>query len=202
MVLAAGALLGAVAASGTLSPVWPAHAAPGNAQAGDGEEVIVLQVRVPAGALLEIDGNKTASAGEVRTFRTPPLTVGGRYHYVLKATADGTEVTRKIELAHGADNTFDLRADFRLAGTSRPDGGKGDPLPSWNDGAAKKAILEFVRVTTDTENPKYVPPEQRIAEFDQDGTLWVEHPVYTQVIYCLDRVPALAANGWPQHSEI
>src|SRR5262249_12232568 len=65
-----------------------------------------------------------------------------------------------------------------------------DPLPSWNDGAAKKAILEFVRVTTSRESAKFVPPEQRIAAFDQDGTLWVEHPMYTQVIYCLDRVPA------------
>jgi hypothetical protein len=67
-----------------------------------------------------------------------------------------------------------------------------DPLPSWNDGAPKKAILEFVRVTTDKSNPQYVPVEQRIAEFDQDGTLWVEHPLYTQVMYCLDRVPELA----------
>jgi phosphoglycolate phosphatase-like HAD superfamily hydrolase len=66
-----------------------------------------------------------------------------------------------------------------------------DPLPSWNDGSAKKAILEFVRLTTDKANPKYVSPEQRIATFDQDGTLWVEHPMYTQVVYCLDRVPAL-----------
>jgi phosphoglycolate phosphatase-like HAD superfamily hydrolase len=66
-----------------------------------------------------------------------------------------------------------------------------DPMPSWNDGPAKKAILEFVRVTTDKDSPKYVPPEQRIATFDQDGTLWVEHPMYTQVIYCLDRVPAV-----------
>ena len=68
---------------------------------------------------------------------------------------------------------------------------KTDPLPSWNDGAAKKAILEFVRVTTDKSSPKFVPPEQRIATFDQDGTLWVEHPMYTQVIYCLERVPAV-----------
>jgi len=66
-----------------------------------------------------------------------------------------------------------------------------DPLPSWNDGAAKKAVLEFVRDTTAKGGPKYVPPEQRIATFDQDGTLWVEHPMYTQVIYCLDRVPAV-----------
>jgi phosphoglycolate phosphatase-like HAD superfamily hydrolase len=68
---------------------------------------------------------------------------------------------------------------------------KADPLPAWTDGAAKQAILEFVRVTTDKESPKYVPPEQRVATFDQDGTLWVEHPMYTQVVYCLERVPAV-----------
>ncbi len=67
----------------------------------------------------------------------------------------------------------------------------GDPLPSWNDGPTKRAILDFVRVTTDQTNPGFVPPEERIAEFDQDGTLWVEHPVYTQVVYCLDHVDAL-----------
>jgi hypothetical protein len=66
-----------------------------------------------------------------------------------------------------------------------------DPLPSWNDGVAKTAISEFVRATTDQTSAKFVPPEQRIATFDQDGTLWVEHPVYTQVVYCLDRVPAV-----------
>jgi phosphoglycolate phosphatase-like HAD superfamily hydrolase len=64
-------------------------------------------------------------------------------------------------------------------------------MPSWNDGAAKKAVLEFVRDTTTEGGPKYAPPEQRVATFDQDGTLWVEHPMYTQVIYCLDRVPAV-----------
>ncbi len=64
-------------------------------------------------------------------------------------------------------------------------------LPSWNEGPAKQAILEFVRVTTDKASPKYVTPEQRIATFDQDGTLWVEHPMYTQVIYCLERVPSV-----------
>jgi hypothetical protein len=67
-----------------------------------------------------------------------------------------------------------------------------DPLPSWNDGAAKKAIVEFVQATTDSSSPKFVPPEARIATFDQDGTTWVEQPLYTQVMYCLDRVPALA----------
>jgi hypothetical protein len=64
-------------------------------------------------------------------------------------------------------------------------------LDSWNEGPAKQAILDFVRSTTDQSSSKFVPPEQRIATFDQDGTLWVEHPIYSQVVYCLDRVPAL-----------
>ena len=66
-----------------------------------------------------------------------------------------------------------------------------DNLPSWNDGASKQAILDFVSATTDENSPHYVPIEERIATFDQDGTLWVEHPIYTQVMYCLDRVPAV-----------
>jgi phosphoglycolate phosphatase-like HAD superfamily hydrolase len=67
-------------------------------------------------------------------------------------------------------------------------------LTSWNDGAAKEAILEFVRTTTDPASPSHIPPEDRLAVFDQDGTLWVEHPMYTQVIYCLERVPAVVAQ--------
>src|SRR5207237_7674572 len=66
-----------------------------------------------------------------------------------------------------------------------------DPLPSWNDGPAKQAIVDFVRVTTETGGTKFVPPEERIATFDQDGTLWVSHPMYTQVMYCLERVPVV-----------
>jgi phosphoserine phosphatase len=69
-----------------------------------------------------------------------------------------------------------------------------DPLPSWNDGPAKQAILNFVKTTTDPASPKFVPPEARIANFDQDGTLWVEHPLYAQVVYCLERVPAVVAQ--------
>ena len=64
-------------------------------------------------------------------------------------------------------------------------------LPSWNDGPAKQAIVDFVKATTNPSSPNFVPPEARIATFDQDGTLWVEHPLYSQVVYCLDRVPAL-----------
>jgi hypothetical protein len=67
-----------------------------------------------------------------------------------------------------------------------------DPLPSWNEGPTKQAIIEFVQATTDKSNPKFVPPEARLATFDQDGTTWVEQPMYTQVMYCLARVPVLA----------
>ena len=67
-------------------------------------------------------------------------------------------------------------------------------LPSWNDGPAKQAIFDFVRATTDQSTPSYVLPKDRIAVFDQDGTLWVEHPMYTQVVYCLERVPAVVAK--------
>src|SRR6266536_851267 len=66
-----------------------------------------------------------------------------------------------------------------------------DPLSSWNDGPAKQAIVEFVKATTTQGSPQFVPPEERIATFDQDGTLWVEHPMYTQVMYGLERVPAM-----------
>jgi len=67
-----------------------------------------------------------------------------------------------------------------------------DPLPSWNDGPAKQAIIEFVQATTTQGSAKFVAPADRVATFDQDGTTWVEQPMYTQVVYCLERVPALA----------
>jgi len=66
-----------------------------------------------------------------------------------------------------------------------------DPLASWNDGAAKQAIVKFVQATTDRSSVQFVPVEERIATFDQDGTLWVSHPMYSQVVYCLDRVPGV-----------
>ena len=66
-----------------------------------------------------------------------------------------------------------------------------DPLPSWNDGPAKKAILDFVHTTTTQGSPNFVPTAERVATFDQDGTLWVEQPMYSQVMFILERVPAL-----------
>ena len=70
-----------------------------------------------------------------------------------------------------------------------------DQLPSWSDGPAKQSILDFVHATTDRTSPKFVLPEERIATFDQDGTLWVEHPMYTQVVYCLERIPAVVEKN-------
>jgi phosphoserine phosphatase len=72
-----------------------------------------------------------------------------------------------------------------------------EPLPSWNDGPAKQAVVDFVRKVTAQGGPDYVKPEARIAVFDNDGTLWTEWPVYTQLQFTLDRVKALA----PKHPE-
>ena len=91
--------------------------------------------------------------------------------------------TTKIDREEG--HTFIFTAGIALAE---------DPLPSWNESPAKQAIVQFVHETTDRANSKFVPPEERIATFDQDGTLWVEHLMYTQVVYCLERVSALAAK--------
>ncbi|HLT92394.1 MAG TPA: HAD family hydrolase [Woeseiaceae bacterium] len=69
-----------------------------------------------------------------------------------------------------------------------------DPLPSWNDTHAKRAILEFVERVTREGEADYVPPEQRIAAFDNDGTLWAEQPMYAQLAFALDRVRQLASR--------
>jgi hypothetical protein len=72
-----------------------------------------------------------------------------------------------------------------------------EPLPSWNEGAAKQAIIEFVTKVTIQGGPDFVPPAERIATFDNDGTLWAEQPMYFQLLFALDRVKALA----PKHPE-
>ena len=69
-----------------------------------------------------------------------------------------------------------------------------DPLPSWNDGAARTAILDFVAAATNEGEDGFVPIADRIATFDQDGTLWVEHPIYGQAVFAIDRVKALAPD--------
>jgi hypothetical protein len=72
-----------------------------------------------------------------------------------------------------------------------------DPLPSWNEGASKRAIVEFVARVTREGGPDVVPPAERIATFDNDGTLWCEHPMYVHLAFALDRVKAMA----PLHPE-
>ncbi len=72
-----------------------------------------------------------------------------------------------------------------------------DPLPSWHDTDTKKAIVAFVEKVTQQGSPDFVPPAERIATFDNDGTLWPSHPMYTQLAFALDRIKALA----PQHPE-
>jgi hypothetical protein len=72
-----------------------------------------------------------------------------------------------------------------------------DPLPSWNDGKAKRTIVAFVKKVTTSGTADFVPPDERIATFDNDGTLWAEKPLYVQLFFALDRVRELA----PQHPE-
>jgi phosphoglycolate phosphatase-like HAD superfamily hydrolase len=76
-----------------------------------------------------------------------------------------------------------------------------DPLPSWNEGATKAAIVQLVTETTRANGPSYVPPAERIATFDNDGTLWTEHPMYVEVLFTLDRIRAMAAQNPTWRSE-
>jgi hypothetical protein len=69
-----------------------------------------------------------------------------------------------------------------------------DPLPSWNDTAPKRAVVAFVERVTRPGSAEFVPPPERIATFDNDGTLWAEQPVYVQLLFAIDRVKALAAQ--------
>jgi hypothetical protein len=78
-----------------------------------------------------------------------------------------------------------------------PLAGGSDPLPSWNDGANKQRIVDFVRAVSNEWSKDFVPSEHRIAVFDNDGTLWLEYPMYTQVMFVFERIRALA----PMHPE-
>ena len=100
----------------------------------------------------------------------------------------------KTRLMKLVPNKFALLAII-LAGLSAAQAK--DPLPSWNDGAAKKSITDFVAKITTEGSSDLVPREERIATFDNDGTLWCEQPLYFQLLFALDRVRALA----PQHPE-
>jgi len=75
-----------------------------------------------------------------------------------------------------------------------------DPLPSWNEGKSKQSIIDFVNTVTDEESPNFVKPEDRIAAFDNDGTLWSEQPYYFQFQFALDRIKAMASD-YPEWKE-
>ena len=107
-----------------------------------------------------------------------------------------------MDLAQALRRLCKLAASFAVAlclvqAHYAPASAQSDPLASWNDGPAKRAIIAFVNATTEQASPQFVPPEDRIATFDQDGTLWVSHPIYTQAMFALDRVHELA----PKHPE-
>ena len=94
-----------------------------------------------------------------------------------------------------------ILAMLLLAGCATSPSGS-DPLPSWNEGATKAAIVKFVRDTTTPGSPDFVPVADRIATFDNDGTLWSEHPMYVEVVYTLDRVRELAKSNPPWRNEM
>src|SRR5436309_3269087 len=94
-------------------------------------------------------------------------------------------------------NWVRIAAIASIAISSAAPGLAQEPLPSWNDTAPKKAVLTFVERVTRQGSPDFVPPAERIATFDNDGTLWAEQPIYVQLAFALERVKALA----PQHPE-
>ncbi|MDZ7624366.1 MAG: HAD family hydrolase [Ignavibacteriaceae bacterium] len=84
-----------------------------------------------------------------------------------------------------------------IYGCSEKENGSVNPLPSWNEGKTKQSIIDFVNDVTNETSPNFVKPEDRIATFDNDGTLWSEQPFYFQLAFALDRVKAMA----PEHPE-
>jgi hypothetical protein len=107
----------------------------------------------------------------------------------MKSDRPSSSINRRVLISGMA--LLPALSGMSFTGIAHAQTTQGGSLASWNDGAAKQAILDFVRATTEQASPKFVLPEDRIATFDQDGTLWVEHPIYSQVVYCLDRVPAV-----------
>ena len=116
----------------------------------------------------------------------------GKTGIEMKSTIDGAMISRHTLLESAC-----LLASMPvliMASSIRARAGSMDPLGSWNDGPARQAILDFVQAVTDKSRSTFVDPEDRIATFDQDGTLWVEHPLYAQAMFALDRVRVLAPS--------
>jgi len=96
-------------------------------------------------------------------------------------------ISRRVAMTVAATATFAFATSSWAA----------DSLPSWKDGATKQSIVQFVEAVTTQGSPDFVPVPERIATFDNDGTLWAEQPIYTQIFFLVDRVKAMA----PQHPE-
>ena len=106
-------------------------------------------------------------------------------------------ISRRAFVSTGAAAILSARVGTAVGEGTVGGQGQGDPLASWNDGPSKDAVVRFVRDTTDKSSPKYVEPADRIATFDQDGTLWTEHPIYGQAAFALARVVEMA----PKHPD-
>ncbi len=109
-------------------------------------------------------------------------------------------ISRRAFVSTGAAAIVSAHVGMASAEESAIGQTEGNPLPAWNDGPARDAVLRFVRDTTDKSSPKYVEPADRIATFDQDGTLWTEHPLYGQAMFALARIGEMAPNHpeWKQ----
>jgi len=107
----------------------------------------------------------------------------------LTTTPASFGINRRVLLATGASLPVLFGPALRVEQATA----QADPLQSWSDNASKQVIVEFVARVTRQGNPDFVPPDERIATFDNDGTLWVEQPMYVQLAFALDRVKALAA---------
>src|SRR5205814_1500099 len=119
------------------------------------------------------------------------------YHGRLRIYAKCRNPTQKMTARHLIWPRLAAALFLVIAVLRSPAQAQPASLASWNDGPAQQAIVDFVRITTDKASQSYVPPEDRIATFDQDGTLWIEHPLFTQAMFALDRVRALT----PAHPE-
>lgn len=118
----------------------------------------------------------------------------GRIHCINQCIEDTMNQLSRIRLTYcGYRSMLWLLLLFSMAAHARA----ADPLPSWNSGPAKAAIVKFVKETTQKGGRHFIAPGKRIAVFDNDGTLWSEQPLYVQLAFALDRVKALS----PQHPE-
>ena len=94
----------------------------------------------------------------------------------MKSDHSSSDINRRVLISSVA--LLPALSGMPLSAIAQTQTTQGGVLGSWNEGPAKQAILDFVKATTEQGSPKFVPPEDRIATFDQDGTLWVEHPIY------------------------